>query len=271
MIQPINVISLGAGVQSSTMALMAARGEITPMPSAAIFADTKCEPLEIYQWLDWLEKQLPFPVHRVSHKRGLLHNVMKSLKGGRFAGAPFFTESESARGGGKLRRQCTREFKIMPITKKLRELIGVCYRQRGGKDVRIVQWIGISLDEAIFRMKPSRTKYIEHIWPLVERRMTRWDCLLWMERNGYPEPPRSACTFCPYHSDSEWRRLKADPRSWKQIVAVDTAIRKGVRGTKERLYLHPSMKPITEVDFATEEQRGQTNLFDNQCEGMCGV
>jgi len=33
-----HVISLGAGVQSSTMALMAAAGEITPMPDCAIFA-----------------------------------------------------------------------------------------------------------------------------------------------------------------------------------------------------------------------------------------
>jgi len=34
----MNIISLGAGVQSSTMALMAAHGEITPMPDCAIRA-----------------------------------------------------------------------------------------------------------------------------------------------------------------------------------------------------------------------------------------
>ena len=61
-----HIISLGAGVQSSTMALMAAKGEITPMPDAAIFADTGWEPKYVYDWLDWLETQLPFPVHRVS-------------------------------------------------------------------------------------------------------------------------------------------------------------------------------------------------------------
>ena len=42
-ISPIHIISLGAGVQSSTMALMAACGEITPMPQCAIFADTQAE------------------------------------------------------------------------------------------------------------------------------------------------------------------------------------------------------------------------------------
>lgn len=53
-----NFLSLGAGVQSSTMALMAAKGEITPMPDAAIFADTSAEPQAVYDWLDWLIKQL---------------------------------------------------------------------------------------------------------------------------------------------------------------------------------------------------------------------
>ena len=42
--EPIHIITLGAGVQSSTMALMAAHGEITPMPKCAIFADTQDEP-----------------------------------------------------------------------------------------------------------------------------------------------------------------------------------------------------------------------------------
>src|SRR5258708_5526165 len=66
MTEPVHILSLGAGVQSSTMALMAAHGEITPMPIAAVFADTQAEPPSVYTWLDWLEKQLPFPVHRVT-------------------------------------------------------------------------------------------------------------------------------------------------------------------------------------------------------------
>ncbi len=56
--EPIHIISLGAGVQSSTMALMAACGEITPMPTAAIFADTGDEPKAVYEWLGWLASKL---------------------------------------------------------------------------------------------------------------------------------------------------------------------------------------------------------------------
>ena len=63
---PMHILSLGAGVQSSTLALMAAKGEVGPMPMAAIFSDTQAEPKEVYDWLDWLEKQLPYPVYRVT-------------------------------------------------------------------------------------------------------------------------------------------------------------------------------------------------------------
>lgn len=45
---------------------MIAHGEIEPV-EAAIFADTGWEPRHVYEWLDWLEKQLPFPVYQVQH------------------------------------------------------------------------------------------------------------------------------------------------------------------------------------------------------------
>lgn len=64
-IQMFNAISLGTGVQSSTMALMANYGKIEPMPDCAIFADTQAEPEDVYQWLKWLIHKLDFDVHTV--------------------------------------------------------------------------------------------------------------------------------------------------------------------------------------------------------------
>jgi hypothetical protein len=267
--EPIHIVSLGAGVQSSTMALMFAKGELTPMPDGAIFADTGAEPQYVYDWLDWLETQLPFPVHRVMHKEGLQESITENLEAGKFVSVPFFTESIS--GGGLLRRQCTREFKLKPLTRKIRELVGLKYRQKAPKKILAVSYIGISLDESI-RMKPSREHWIKHEWPLVDNRMRRLDCLAWMQKNGYPEPGRSACTFCPYHSDSEWSDLKNNhPEDFQSAVKIDEMIRDGVRGTKEKLYLHRSHVPLTEADFATPEDRGQLTMFNDECEGMCGV
>lgn len=266
----LHVISLGAGVQSSTMALMFAAGELSPMPDCAIFADTGAEPKHVYTWLDWLETKLPFPVYRVMWKQGLTENIKASIAGDRFAGAPFFTESNNAHGG-QLRRQCTREFKIQPITKKLRELVGLKYRQRAPRENLIVQYIGISFDE-ISRMRESRLHWIKHRWPLVDLRMQRHDCLNWMAANGFPKPERSACSYCPYHSDFEWRNLqKYSPDDFAEAVAIDKMIRAGVRGTRQQLYLHRSHKPLDEIDFRTAEDAGQVDMFNNECEGMCGV
>ena len=75
----LRILSLGAGVQSSTLALMIQRGEI-PMVDAAIFADTMGEPKLVYEWLDWLEKQLSFPVYRVN-KGNLREDMIRAVDG----------------------------------------------------------------------------------------------------------------------------------------------------------------------------------------------
>lgn len=260
----IHVISLGAGVQSSTMALMAARGELTPMPDAAIFADTGAEPQKVYDWLNVLERELPFLVARVA--RGNLRDEIYGWAAGANridARPPFFTS-----GGGMLRRQCTQDFKIQPIRKKVRELIGLKPGQRGPAEIAVTQWIGISTDEAM-RMKPSRDHYIAMRWPLIEKGMSRTDCLAWLDSHGYPAPPKSACTFCPYHDNAMWRDMRDnDPESWADALAVDALIR---AGDSERWYLHRDLLPLDQVDLRTAEEAGQTRLFDDECEGMCGV
>ncbi len=264
----LTILSLGAGTQSSTLALMAAHGEVTPMPDAAVFADTRAEPKAVYEWLDWLEPRLPFPVYRVQHKLGLLAGVMQPLTRGRFASPPLYTES--ANGGGQLHRQCTKEFKVEPIQKQLRELLGIRPRRPSPKAVSVSLWLGISLDEVV-RMRPSREPWIEHRWPLVEARMTRVDCLLWMERHGYPRPPRSACVFCPYHSDAEWRTVRANADDWRMAVSVDELVRDGVRDTPEHLYLHRSLQPLADVDLRTEQEQGQLELWGSECDGLCNT
>ena len=263
-----NIISLGAGVQSSVMALMAAKGEITPMPSCAIFADTGWEGKHVYKFLDWLEGQLPFPVHRVS-KGNIRDDLTTSLGSKRFASIPFFTESKN--GGGLMRRQCTNEYKVQPIIQKTRELLGLKYRQRAKGKVNVNMWIGISLDE-IIRMKDNRETWITNRWPLIEKKMTRVDCMNWMEKNGYPMPQKSSCIGCPYHDDKTWREMKLTrPDEWADAVEIDDLIRGGVHGTKEKLYLHRSLQPLEVVDFRSLEDMGQTNMFSEECEGMCGV
>jgi hypothetical protein len=268
----LNVISLGAGVQSTTMALMAAHGEITPMPDCAIFADTGWEPAAVYDHLKWLisPNVLPFPVYVVSAgniRDDLLRR--ESARAGRFVTIPAYSISKRGKEGIG-RRQCTGHYKIEPLNKKVRELLGKGPRERiapGSAD----KWIGISTDE-IIRATPSHVRYIRNRHPLIENRVSRRDCLAWLGKRGYPQPPKSACIGCPFHGNATWRAIKnKTPEEWAQAVEIDEAIRKPILGLVAEQFLHPSRKPLAEVDLRTDAELGQGDLFDHECEGMCGV
>jgi hypothetical protein len=264
MSEPIHIISLGAGVQSSTMALMAAHGEITPMPKCAIFADTHDEPKSVYEWLGYLIPLLPFPVHRRS-RGSLSGHVKQQIKiGERVSNPPLFVLNADS-SIGVLTRDCTEDFKISVIKRTVREVL------RKHKAKKAIQWKGISLDE-VHRMKPSDVQYSEHRWPLIEKRMSRHDCLRWMESHGYKRPSRSACVYCPYHSDNEWRRLRDnEPEAFERAVKFDRQIRKGIHGVRGTCFVHKQCVPLDQVDFSTDEDHGQQVMFGNECEGMCGV
>ena len=278
-----NVLNLGAGVQSSCLALMAAKGEITPMPDFAVFADTQAEPQSVYDWLDWLEKQLPFPVIRVT-KGSLTDDVLKvrvkeksvySDKPMTYLrlNIPVFGLSKGGEVRAALGRACTADFKIAPILKEIRRR---CLITNGQKNISVTQYIGISYDE-LQRMKLPSHKWTQHRWPLIEKRMTRGHCLEWMKANNYPEPPRSACYYCPFHDNKEWQRLKTDdPIHFQKAVEFDKTYRKLQNqhpgGLRFEVYLHRSCKPLDEIDFADHTQESQMGFdFSSECEGMCGV
>lgn len=315
--EPIHIISLGAGVQSSTMALMAAHGELTPMPNAAVFADTQAEPASVYRWLDWLEKQLPFPVHRVS-KGSLLETSLKmrTRKDGKGQWVksliPAFIKNANGTRG-IMGRACTFDYKVMQLEGMSAKIVGTAkmkawrnkhtfalselrayemhkalakkegllppqYPRRAWKECQddplVIQWIGISLDEAQ-RMKPSRKPWIVHRWPLVDLGMKRHDCLRWMEKRAIPKPPRSACICCPFHSDAEWRRMRdKEPVEFAKAVQFEKDLQK-VKAETDNLrgvpFLHNSLKPLGEVDLSTDIERGQGEMFGNDCTGLCGV
>ncbi len=264
------VISLGAGVQSSVMAIMAAKGEF-PKPDCAIFADTGYEPKKVYAYLEFLKKILPYPVYVVS-KGNIKKDMLDSIDNGtRFPTAPFFTQAEITGKKGMLRRQCTADYKIVPIRKKIRELCGVKYGKHFPKDKYVEQWIGISTDE-IQRMKPARDKYILNRHPLIEAKMSRQDCIDYLKKDNIPLPEKSACIVCPYHNDAYWHFMKTERQEeFADAVEFDKNIRTGSRNVRDKLYLHRSCKPLDEVEFNKKENDKQLDMFNNECEGMCGV
>lgn len=271
-LKPIHILSLGAGVQSSTVALMASIGLITPMPEAAIFADTQSEPQDVYDYLYYLTPLLQFPFYIVT-QGNLGQEVLNAVDGkiNRASQPPFYVKSKTENSGGMLWRQCTKDFKLVPIARKVQEL-----RRSGGNTRKVIQWIGISLDEA-HRMKESRVKYSTNRYPLIELRMSRWDCLLWLKRNNYKEPPKSACYFCPYISNNRWQSIKTkQPDTFEKAAVFDESIRNmsnsnpsgQAAGIKGEIFIHRSMTPLRTANL---KEDNTPDMFGNECEGMCGV
>ena len=154
-------------------------------------------------------------------------------------------------------------------------------RQRAPKTVQMHQWMGISYDE-MQRAKDSRVPWKDHLFPflhdmchspMLDKPWRRWQIKDWLVEN-YPDihVPRSACIGCPYHDDSEWRRIRDDPKAWADAVEFDEAIRNQPRVKDGQAFLHRSCKPLAEVNLQTDVEQGQDLLgFMGECDGMCGV
>jgi hypothetical protein len=263
------ILSLGAGVQSTTLALMAAAGELDAMPYCAIFADTGWEPRPVYDHLNWLEGQLPFPILRTRRpgpSLGMLVQLTAAGEAKREAVPPWYTADPL----GMLPQQCSKEFKTRVVAKEIRDHLGLRPRQRGPKTPAIELWLGISTDEAS-RMKPSEKKYLIHTYPLVDRKITRADCLAWMHQHGYPRPPKSACVFCPWTDRGRWREMQRDrPDDWFRAIEVDQAIRTPYPGMSGTAYVNRARTPLSDIDFGMDEPEAD-DQFTNDCSGLCGV
>lgn len=69
-----------------------------------------------------------------------------------------------------------------------------------------------------------------------------------------------------------WLAIRdGDLDAWSDAVDIDRAVRTGLRGIRGEVYLHRSGVPLGEADLSTDADRGQLDLFANECAGMCGL
>jgi hypothetical protein len=264
---------------------MSHKGQIQKF-TVAIFADVGDEPDEVYRHLEWLTKEVSpsFPVIVRSKGVKLSESLVSGINGTkRFASIPAFTDNPSGSDGGMTKRQCTSEFKVAVVEREIkRQILKLKPKQRWPKDVVVHQYFGLSFDEgrrvSRVRARMSEWHSVPH-FPLYDLQMTRKDCERWLEKYMLPHKvPRSACVFCPYKSNEEWRRLRDnDPEGWKKAVAVDRSIRDKdsvcCRGLKSKLYLHRSCVPLDQADIEEPQTPYDQYKFSfvNDCEGMCGL
>jgi hypothetical protein len=262
----LTILSLGWGVQSWTLAAMSALGEL-PKVDYAIHADTTWEREQTYQfaeaWTPWLEEH---GVRVVTVRSARAHTpVRKSTKSdGSYILVPAFSLDEAGRRG-QVRRQCTGDWKIDPQNKQINAFL----KERGIKKKMpdlVERWLGISQDEW-HRAKHSEVPHITHRYPLLEKKITRTDCVAWLSAHDLPSPGKSACVFCPYHNRRAWQEMKrAGGSDWQRAVEYDAAIRNARNDANATrpidLFVHVNRVPLAEaVQIPEDYGMEQRDLF----------
>ena len=163
----LTVISLGGGVQSSAQALMASQGHSdlsrtapsSPTPTGNLPVSTLtsigCPSISASPCTSWTTGRSL----REDAKALTNHSGNHS-----FVDLPLCLKGRDGQSDGMGRRQCTEHYKIRPIRRKIRELLGLTKGQRVPPGTAAELWLGISTDEAI-HMKPSRDRWIQNRYP----------------------------------------------------------------------------------------------------------
>lgn len=290
----VRVLNLGAGVQSTALLLMDAmahrwgrRAELEAWldrdyPFAAfdfaVFADTQEEPRAVIEHLARLKAMDTAPILEGTAGRlgdDLINGTNST--GQRFASIPAFTSAVEGEPGGLTRRQCTKEYKVEVVERIIRRVIlGLDPGQTIPADTKVIQSFGLSWDEPTrivrVRVRCDAMGWAEPEFILAELVLERSDCRAFLSTIGV-EAPRSACVFCPYRSNAEWRRLRDDdPEGWARAVEVDGGMREAdaacTRKLEHRLYVHRSCVPLSRAPIDEPDRPGLG--FGADCEGMCG-
>lgn len=280
----VRVLNLGAGVQSTAIYLMMRDGEIEPS-DVAVFADTQDEPPHVYEHLEWMRSLGGPPIEIVTAGK-----LSESLEKGtdaagnaladelqHFISIPAYVRNQDG-SRGMVSRQCTADFKVRPIELFIRERYGDGKGKPIRRVVEITQIFGLSYDEPKrvirvqqrFQAKPRNWRCEFPLWDL---QITRGECVKYLAGRVPHEVGRSACVYCPFKSDAEWRWLRDNcPEGWAKAVEIDEICRRGKMLRGER-YLHGSLVPLADADLRERDERtGQRSLpiFIDECEGMCG-
>jgi hypothetical protein len=261
-------VSYGGGVQSTALLVMAARGMIDYR--LFIFANTGDDsehPDSVAYVRDIAipyGKEHGIEVLEVAREGPTLLQV--AMGEGEHASnkfpLPFYGEN-----GAPMGRSCTADWKVRAVAKELRR------RGASAKNPAHVA-LGISMDE-MQRAKaegyrdPNFKMQILH-YPLLQAGMNRHDCIKMIVDEGLPEPGKSSCYFCPFHSRDAWQHLRESrPDLFAQSVQLEKRYKERLaeKGVRTQWLTTAGARSGMTLDVAINDQ---PSLFGgDECGGYC--
>lgn len=291
----LRVLSLGAGVQSTTILLLAAEGRL-PKLDAAIFSDTGWEPKAVYEHLDRLEREVAkpagIPIYRVNNGNlrddALDPNKMRSI--------PAYTAGQNGERGMQ-NRKCTQQYKLRPVLEQVRLLLGATasqerpckhcngegervapWREKRGetevgpcsvcdglgtisrvgqppRDAWVEQWIGFSTDEITRVSNRGDTRYSKSRYPLLDLDMSRNQCDAYLRHHGWTSVAKSACIGCPFHGNRAWRQMRDNDPTSWRDAVAFDAAYRHGAGMEHERFLHLSCLPLDQAPIDRVQRR----------------
>lgn len=273
----LQVLSCGAGMQSTALALMSCEMKIrmrdpklkwniypeVPIYDVIIFCDLGLEP-------PWVYDQVAF-IKRACDDAGILFVVLDThlyedyVKGFGFAhmkSIPFWTINPDGKKA-MMTRVCTIEYKIKVIEKYIRENY---LHYRKGQRIKkqhigsIDLHIGFSYEEKS-RANASKSKLFVNKFPLIKMKAERHDNFKYIKEKWGLETKASACCICPFHRNFFFRYLKEFyPQEYNAVVRLDNILdyRRPLTPIKSELYISRSRKRISDL---SDDECGDAEFF----------
>lgn len=268
----MKILSFGAGMQSTALALMACENSqaakppfpLVPVYDEVVFCDLGFEP-------PWVLRQMKF-TQRACERAGIPFRVLdaplykdfvENFGERRTISIPWWTLGNDGHKS-KMPRNCTIDYKVNLISKHIRwDLLGYKKGQRLRAEDRKAHemHMGFSAEE-IRRCKESPNPMLVNKFPLVEMGLTRADNYAYIKDVWGLDTKASACCFCPFHQNYFYHYLKANlPETYKKLVDVDNLLKdKNPKPPMNSdLFISRSRKRLAEL---TEEDCADAQCFE---------
>lgn len=268
----MKILSLGAGQQSTALALMSCENVIhkqkfplVPIYDAILFCDLGAEREWVYKQAHFIEnacRKAGIPLYVLKGKN-LKEDYFSNYGRSRVVTIPFWSIDENGKKA-KMTRHCTIDYKICQMQKFVKyQLLGYRKYQRiKPEDLHAHEMhIGFTAEEQQ-RIFDSKHKLFVNKFPMVEMGLTRADNFAYVKETWGLETRGSACLFCPFHTNYFFDHCKKTCKSdYKTILEFDDLIANGVPNARigvptSRVFISRSRKRISELtpDDCTDQQ-----------------